>query len=209
MTRNLSESVYLSIKSKIINQEANYTEKIPTENDLVNLYNVSRITIREAVKKLETEKFVEIRRGIGTFALRNTQKQNTVLNLKDIQDLRKSLEISSIYLACQNRTDVDVQDLKKIVDDQSFYLDIENNTTSSLDFHLKICLATHNDYLVEIYKQHYPLFRLDIEQVKMQQDVHRHIELVKEHRSILQHISDRDSNAGITQMINHLDTPRH
>lgn len=209
MTRNLSESIYLSIKSKIVHKKPSYTEKIPAENDLVNLYNVSRITIREAVKKLEAEKIVEIRRGIGTFVLNTSPKDKPSLNLKEIQGLRKSLEISSIYLACQNRTDEDIQGLKNIIENQSFFVDIESNTTFSLDFHLNICLATHNDYLIEIYKQHYPLFRLDIEQVKMQQNVERHIEVIKEHRSILNHIINQDSHAGISEMINHLDTPRH
>merc|ERR1711879_1105506 len=54
--------------------KANYSpnDKIPSEGDLVNKYNVSRITVRKAIEELEKENIVEKRHGYGTFVKEKT-----------------------------------------------------------------------------------------------------------------------------------------
>ncbi len=60
-----------TIKSWIINKEFSSGEKIPTENELAEKFNVSRLTIRQAIAQLIQEGFLRSRRGEGTFVTEN------------------------------------------------------------------------------------------------------------------------------------------
>jgi|SRR5690625_911153 len=53
------------IKDKILNRE--YTEKIPSERELMKEYYVSRSTVRQSISQLVQEGILEIKRGKGTF----------------------------------------------------------------------------------------------------------------------------------------------
>ncbi len=56
-----------TIKGWIINKEFTSGEKIPSENDLVQMFGVSRLTIRQALSHLAQEGFLFSKRGEGTF----------------------------------------------------------------------------------------------------------------------------------------------
>lgn len=55
------------LKQKIKEGEYKYGEAIPSENELTQLYDVSRHTIREAISLLVTEEFVRKEKGSGTY----------------------------------------------------------------------------------------------------------------------------------------------
>ena len=68
-------------------------DKLPNENDLSVELNVSRTTLREAIRILITHKVLEIKRGKGTYATYNNdlnenfnldQIINAKINLKDL-----------------------------------------------------------------------------------------------------------------------------
>ncbi len=52
---------------KIKSNEWEIDSKIPTERELCDLYEVSRITVRQALKELESEGFLYRKQGKGTF----------------------------------------------------------------------------------------------------------------------------------------------
>lgn len=56
-----------SIKSLIIDREFGPGDRIPSENQLAEQFNVTRLTVRQAVFQLVQEGLLEIRRGNGTF----------------------------------------------------------------------------------------------------------------------------------------------
>jgi GntR family transcriptional regulator len=56
-----------TIKNWIINKEFDPGEKIPSENELANMFNVNRLTVRQAISQLTQEGFLISRRGEGTF----------------------------------------------------------------------------------------------------------------------------------------------
>ena len=65
--KNLSESISDRIKQRIIVGEYKVGSQWPNEQELSEPLNVSRTTIREAVKILMSRHVLEIERGIGTF----------------------------------------------------------------------------------------------------------------------------------------------
>jgi GntR family transcriptional regulator len=72
-----------TIKNWIINREFSLGEKIPSENELAEKFNVSRLTIRQAISQLIQEGFLQSRRGEGTFVTENENLINR-FNLETI-----------------------------------------------------------------------------------------------------------------------------
>jgi GntR family mannosyl-D-glycerate transport/metabolism transcriptional repressor len=79
------------ILSKIYQNKYKAGEKIPTERDLANHYEVSRYTIREALKKLVNIGCIKIIQGSGVFVNETKYKSPLIYNsltekkFKDIQ----------------------------------------------------------------------------------------------------------------------------
>lgn len=55
------------MKAKILRGEYPVGSKLPSERELSEYYNVSRIPVREALKALSDMGILEIKRGAGTF----------------------------------------------------------------------------------------------------------------------------------------------
>lgn len=64
---NLSENIANKIKHKIITGEYKLGQQLPNEQELCSELNISRTTVREAIKLLVSKNVLEIERGRGTF----------------------------------------------------------------------------------------------------------------------------------------------
>jgi DNA-binding FadR family transcriptional regulator len=92
-------------------------ERFPTERELAERLEVSRVTVREALRALEQAGFVEIRRGRhgGAYVLQNELSQSKRRarklvremgeNLDDAIDFRRAIEPTIVELAAERRTD--------------------------------------------------------------------------------------------------------
>ncbi len=63
--------VMMSLIERINNNEFAPGYKLPSENELIKEYNVSRITVRRALNEMETQKYIYRKQGKGTFVNRN------------------------------------------------------------------------------------------------------------------------------------------
>lgn len=66
-----------TIKGWIVNKEFGPGNKIPSENELADRFNVSRLTVRQAISQLTQEGFLNSRRGEGTFVTNNENLINS------------------------------------------------------------------------------------------------------------------------------------
>lgn len=81
----LYEQIKIGIKELIKSNNLKVGDKIPNEIELGQLYSVSRITVRRAVKELVDEEIIEVIRGKGTF-VKARKKNLHLLNLKGFTD---------------------------------------------------------------------------------------------------------------------------
>ena len=83
MTQYLKVKQYLlhGIQSKMWADE----RRIPSENELVRVCDVSRMTARRAIKELESEGHIYSIRGKGTF-IASTKHQSSAVELRNIAD---------------------------------------------------------------------------------------------------------------------------
>ena len=77
------------LRDKILAQEYRPEEQIPTEADLCKEYNVSRITVREAINKLVQENFLDRRQGRGTYVVHQKLRRNIAKVYSFSSDMRQ------------------------------------------------------------------------------------------------------------------------
>ncbi|MEA5048707.1 MAG: FadR/GntR family transcriptional regulator [Eubacteriales bacterium] len=151
------------ILSKIVNRVYSAGDRLPTESELCDLYEVSRVTIRESLKKLEIMDLISIEQGRGTFVkeigLGNfMQPMFNLINFGDfdintIYDARLFIETGTCRLAALNRTQEDmkvleilVQKMKELIgngDEQSMFAMQEIDT----QFHVQVARTSRNEIL--------------------------------------------------------------
>jgi DNA-binding GntR family transcriptional regulator len=74
----LADLVRNELKELIVSGKAPAGSRLPSEADLCDQYNVSRITLREAVQGLVQEGYVVRRQGSGTYVTRRPALQNSL-----------------------------------------------------------------------------------------------------------------------------------
>ncbi|GGE33020.1 transcriptional regulator [Pullulanibacillus camelliae] len=81
MTSQKNNAIYLQIsndlKEKILNNVYEVGDKLPTENDLMEAYNVSRVTARKALETLVQQNFIVRHPGRGSYV---TENKNTTVS---------------------------------------------------------------------------------------------------------------------------------
>ncbi len=79
ITKNGPVSLYYQLKENLLKQIVSKQwlpgEKIPSENELCTMYNVSRITVRKALEELELSGHLIRKQGKGTFVTNISMEQ--------------------------------------------------------------------------------------------------------------------------------------
>ncbi|KGM46306.1 GntR family transcriptional regulator [Neobacillus niacini] len=91
----LHYQIYEDIKGEIESKVLQAGDMLPSESDLQNLYDVSRITVRRAIQDLENDGFVKKSQGKGTIVCANKQKYDLQRLTSFSEDVKKLGEISS------------------------------------------------------------------------------------------------------------------
>lgn len=68
-TELLSDQVYSHLKERLSEGHFPPGFKLPAESDLAKSLNVSRVSLRAALQRLELEGYIERKRGVGTFVI--------------------------------------------------------------------------------------------------------------------------------------------
>ena len=154
------------IKNKIIYKELRSGDKIPTETELCRMLNVSRSSVREALKVLEAIKIIQIRRGDGTYI--SKAKDITFseallfriilddMKMQELLDFREQIELIVLKLAISYAKEEDVNKLKNNLNDMKKCISEEPENYKKLHhldiaFHDILVNSTHNFLVKEFY----------------------------------------------------------
>ena len=114
----LSQSIADTLLSMItIEKRFSAGDKLPNENELSAELNISRTTLREAIRILVAYNVLEIQRGKGTFVTQAAFEQqsnlgqlsNIKVNAKDLYEMRLIFEPEAAYLAAIRGTDAEIK----------------------------------------------------------------------------------------------------
>ena len=130
-------------------------DRLPPERELAQQLNVSRASVREAMRLLDMKGLVVIRPGAGTFITEDAieaivQAFSSLLNDRtsaagDVFEMRLLLEPHVVSLAAQRASEGDIQRMTEILDAQE--AEIATGGTGvefDTEFHFAIASATKN-----------------------------------------------------------------
>ncbi|MES2071748.1 MAG: FadR/GntR family transcriptional regulator [Pseudomonadota bacterium] len=151
-----------SMTAEITNGHWPLGERIPIEPRLAELLQVSRGTVREAVKMLVSQGMLEVRQGSGTYVRAVADPASSMLRLKragirDQFEVRCALEVQAVRLAALRHSQEDLAQLQALVTARGVY-DVADEAARAtfiardLDFHKGIVAAANNAALSEIYQ---------------------------------------------------------
>ena len=113
----------------ILDKPVKIGERIPTEGELTELFEVGRSTVREAVKGLVTRSVLEVRRGDGTYVISTIYMENDGLGFGNVEeryrlaldlfDVRLMIEPEIVTWACRKATEEQIQKLKQLCDEHA------------------------------------------------------------------------------------------
>lgn len=137
-SKPLRELIADRIRADIIKGTFNEGERL-VEPKLAETLGISRTPIREALRQLEGEGFIEIvpRRGAVV-------KQITIKDLDDLYAIKANLEGLAASLAVGNMTSKEIEKLKRI--NEKFY-DIAKGNKSAVDEYLSYNVDFHNVFI--------------------------------------------------------------
>lgn len=78
------ENVEKSIIDWVVTKKYKVNEKIPTESELMEMFNVSRDTIRKAINNLETKNYVYKKQGSGIYIADWTENRENLKSSKSV-----------------------------------------------------------------------------------------------------------------------------
>ena len=158
--RGLVNEVMESLAASIRDGQIKPGEKLPTEGEIVARFDVSRTVVREAISRLQANRLVETRHGVGTFALAPQDRGNfkiaevdfaTVADVIALLELRISLETEAAGLAAQRRTEQNLRSMQEMLD--AFATAIEQDSDavpSDFQFHMEVARATGNRHFADL-----------------------------------------------------------
>ena len=156
------EQVMDQIKEMIDNGVLKKGDKLPSERDLVEELQVSRASIREALRALEVIGLIECRQGEGNF-IKSSFQDNLFeplsimymlegTNPGDILELRKIMEVEAAGLAAKRITEEQLAELKEIMERFENCKDEELNAMIDKELHYKIAECSGNVLIYNILR---------------------------------------------------------
>jgi GntR family transcriptional repressor for pyruvate dehydrogenase complex len=154
-TGKVSELIAQQIKKTILTGVMAPGERLPSERELVERFEASRNSVREALKILEVSGLLEIRRGSGVFVADAASRSvsdsfSSILKMRnvsinDLTQARIVLEPGTARLACENATEDDFQKLEQNITEttEAFKTGLEA-AELNVGFHALVAEATHN-----------------------------------------------------------------
>ena len=215
--KKIYQQVISQIQDMILSGKLKKGDKLMSERELSEKMGVSRTSIREALRVLETMGIIESRQGEGNFICNNIESSLIqplsmmfILNngsYEDILELRNMIELEAVKLAAIRGTEEEFKELKMI--SQNLINNDENCDKEGIDkmIHYKIACMSKNFLIKSLYKISLNLLE-DFIVNSRQKIVNYYNEeeiLNNQHKKICDAIIARDPENAYKYMKEHLD----
>lgn len=211
-SKNLAETVADDILSMItIDKIFREGDKLPNENEFSARFQVSRTTLREAIRILAAQGIVEIRRGVGTFVKkdlkldggRDWKDLTKIPALKDLYEMRLIFEPQAAWYAAKRATD---KELERILyygkREEELILKKQDRTEAEQAFHKSIAKATHNEFMNRLVPILYRAIGKGVFFSSNNEEIIKNT--LYDHRMVMEFLEKRDANGAKTAMKLHI-----
>ncbi|WP_030617884.1 FadR/GntR family transcriptional regulator [Streptomyces sclerotialus] len=214
----MSEDVQAQIKRLILRRKLVPGDPLPTEAELVELLDVSRNSVREALKALQAMRIVEIRHGFGTYvgtltldplvegiafraAVRHHQGE---ASLYELMEVREALEAGLVASVARGLPAEDLAVLRGLVDrmeKEAAAGRVESATDRA--FHLALYRSLGNHLLSEVLDAFWDALRRvrkDLDDSSQDPEV-----TWRQHQEIVTALETGDGDRAVEAMHRHFD----
>ena len=155
-TGRLADLVTDQLKQSLFKGEYLEGERLPSEHELMEIFGVSRIVVREAIRNLEKSGLLEIKRGPAGGAFVRSMKHDVISSLvrdtlrlgrtsvAEIMEVRLHIEPIVAGLAAKRATAEDVVMLEKGIKNMPKVKSGDRYVAWNVDFHRLVAKAAHN-----------------------------------------------------------------
>lgn len=205
-TSTLADNVFEQIRAAIINGELPPGSKV-NEPQLSKQYGISRGPLREAIRRLEGCKLVEVKPNAGAKVVSLNSEQAL-----EIYTIRESLEGLACRLAASRVTAEDCSSLRALLAKHELQIQSEDGRRyyqreGDLDFHYLIVQLSGNTHLLNLLcGELYHLLRLYRVQTSSQPSRPR--QAFKEHHQIVDALENHDAELAELLMKRHISSAR-
>jgi GntR family transcriptional repressor for pyruvate dehydrogenase complex len=220
--QTLTSQVVKALTERIHSGQLKPGDRLPTEQELIEEFSVSRTVVREAISSLKAAGLATSQQGVGAFVLQSGANpsfriEGTSLNLiKDVisvLELRIALESDAAALAALRRNEEHLTAMREALDRMALAIDKSEDAVSpDFDFHRTIAEATGNPHFTHLFSY---LGSLLIPRARLQTfryfapDRTEYLRRVnREHEDIYHAIHRQDTEAARSAMRLHLSNSR-
>jgi len=192
-------------------------DRLPPERDLCERFGVSRVTVREALRMLESSGLVQIRVGARGGAFVTAPSSDRVgegltdmltlsaISAADVTEVRMILEVGIVPIVCERATEQDLADLDEICERSEAALRSGEYTMRySLEFHTRVAEATHNPAVVMLVESFREPIHMSLEQAREVAPEMGDLG-TREHERFVEAVRRRDADAATKIMRKHLE----
>lgn len=201
------------VKALIAEGRLKSGDQLPPERDLAEQFKVSRTSVREALRTLESLGLIEIRPGEGTFVREVSVEAlieplaRVILSQREavleLFEARRLLEPVIASLAARRATKEEIQEMEHILDDQAKEVTAgRTGLAQDAAFHAAIAGSARNRAITRIVNALMDLLTQSREETL--QTPGRPTRSHQDHRRILDAIRRRDEVEAQQAMLNHL-----
>jgi len=216
---SLSDQLIQRIKDMIASGTLKSGDKLPSERELADAMNISRLPLREALKSLQILNVIELKPGKGYFVkgldtsnMLGAFESASADNLKaltDLKEVRMIFELNAVELACSRRTEKDILKMKNANNEmkQSLHYSEEKIMAASINFHKAILESCDN----QLFSAIFACFK-DVQYAGRRKSLEiklRYENATQEHDRIITAITDRDAILAKQLLKDHLETSYH
>ncbi|MEE4013932.1 FadR/GntR family transcriptional regulator [Roseibium sp. FZY0029] len=156
---SLVDSAVEAIRAEIVGHRWSVGEKLPNEAQLSAQLSISRGTVREAVRVLVSQGYLETRQGSGTYVLSVVDATGPLTmarraTLRDQFEARLALDAEAARLAAHRQTPEVISDLRRLLAERGNYdgQDKAGFVDRDFAFHRAVVAASQNSVLVNMYE---------------------------------------------------------
>jgi GntR family transcriptional repressor for pyruvate dehydrogenase complex len=208
------EEIVRQVKQMIGEGRLKSGDQLPPERELAEKFVVSRTSVREALRTLESLSLIEIRPGEGTFVrevsvealieplARVITSQRAALG--ELFEARRLLEPALAALAATRATPEAIQEMERILEEQAKEIAAgKTGLAQDAAFHAAIGIAAHNRATTRI--AHAIMDLLAESREESLNTPGRPARSHQDHRRILAAVAARDERAARQAMLDHLE----
>lgn len=211
----LADQVVAKIQEMIAQGIYKPSEKLPVENELAEMFSVSRVTIREAFVKLSMMDIVDIRQGDGTF-VKSVSPESFMKpllpmlvfdkkNLTDIYVTRIAIEGKTAELAAQNASAENIDELRRLLNSMDYSYEqsnFEQYHESDYSFHLLVAKSGKNTVLYKILEILQDVLKYSITAASNEPALIE--KSIKYHKLVVAAIAERNVEEAVDHMLTHI-----